>query len=181
MTAPAGIRIQKIKIPAFPFRNRAESIVYKHLTEQEREWLHWHRKEDNVGDTSKSASRFGQQQEEGLSVKVQSGVDIELDDRKARSKKSGRKAQREDKFAEGLDAEWLEYVGPAETDADKAEMTSDNMAAVLYFHGGGYYTGSKEEHRVLIGPLVRRLGKHVRIFIVSAIVSFPINMASIIF
>ncbi|KAG9071222.1 hypothetical protein KI688_008767 [Linnemannia hyalina] len=177
MTAPAGIRVNKIKIPAFPFRNRAESIVYEHLTEQERGWLHWHRKEADDGDhcqgeANRSKASREQEQRGGLSVKVQRETDVELDmiqtDRKmTRSKKTGKKAQKEDQFAEGLDAEWLEYVGPAETDADKAEMTSDNMAAVLYFHGGGYYTGSKEEHRVLIGPLVRRLGKHVRILTIN--------------
>ncbi|KAF9547678.1 hypothetical protein EC957_008035 [Mortierella hygrophila] len=177
MTAPAGIRVNKIKIPAFPFRNRAESIVYEHLTEQERGWLHWHKKEAEEndhcqGEANKSKASREQKQEGGLSVKVQRETDVELDmiqtDMKmTRSKKIRKKAQKEDQFAEGLDAEWLEYVGPAETDADKAEMTSDNMAAVLYFHGGGYYTGSKEEHRVLIGPLVRRLGKHVRILTIN--------------
>lgn len=181
MTAPAGIQVKKIKIPAFPFRNRAESIVYEHLTAQERGWLRWHRKEaehedHRQGNTNKSSPSREQEEEGGLSVKVQRETDMELNsihtDRKMpRSKKTGKKAQKEDQFAEGLDAEWLEYVGPAETDADKAEMTSDNMAAVLYFHGGGYYTGSKEEHRVLIGPLVRRLGKHVRILTVSLLVS----------
>ncbi|KAF8937468.1 hypothetical protein BGZ47_009041 [Haplosporangium gracile] len=176
MTAPAGIRIKKIKIPAFPFRNRAESIVYEHLTEQERGWLHWHRKDTDNDHHHHRETRFGQGQEEGgLSVKVlqrETTTDVELDSiqtgkKTYGKKKLGKKAQREDKFAEGLDAEWLEYVGPAETDVDKAEMTSDNMAAILYFHGGGYYTGSKEEHRVLIGPLVRRLGKHVRILTIN--------------
>ncbi|KAK3819049.1 MAG: Alpha/Beta hydrolase protein [Linnemannia gamsii] len=112
---------------------------------------------------------------EGLSVKVQREMEMELasiqtagsNHNDVRKKNNRKKNNKEDQFAEGLDAEWLEYVGPAETDADKAEMTSENMAAVLYFHGGGYYTGSKEEHRVLIGPLVRRLGKHVRILIIN--------------
>lgn len=177
MTAPAGIQVKKIKIPAFPFRNRAESIVYDNLTEQERGLLNWHRKEAEHDDhrqrkTNKSRTSREQEVEGGLSVKVQREADMELnsihtDKKMPRNKRTGRKVHKEDKFAEGLDAEWLEYVGPAETDADKAEMTSDNMAAVLYFHGGGYYTGSKEEHRVLIGPLVRRLGKHVRILTVS--------------
>lgn len=177
MTAPAGIQVKKIKIPAFPFRNRAESIVYEHLTEQERGWLHWNRKEAEDDDhcqgvTNKSRASQEREEEGRLSVKVQRETDVGLDSihtnmKTTRSKKTGKKAQKEDKFAEGLDAEWLEYMGPPETDADMAEMTSDNMAAVLYFHGGGYYTGSKEEHRVLIGPLVRRLGKHVRILTVS--------------
>ncbi|KAG0275571.1 hypothetical protein BGZ95_008629 [Linnemannia exigua] len=171
MTAPAGIRVKKIKIPAFPFRNRAESIVYEHLTEQERGWLHWNKKDDETKLFSTT-----QEQPEGLSVKVQREMDRELDSiqtagsnhndlRKKNNRRNNKK--KEDKFAEGLDAEWLEYAGPAETDADKGEMTSENMAAVLYFHGGGYYTGSKEEHRVLIGPLVRRLGKHVRILTIN--------------
>lgn len=190
MTAPAGIRVKKIKIPAFPFRNQAESIVYEHLTEQERGWLHWNRKEaegddHRQGETNKSRTSRKQEEEGRLSVKVQRETDVELNsiqtDRKTtRSKKTGMKAQKEDQFAEGLDAEWLEYVGPAETDADKTEMTSDNMAAVLYFHGGGYYTGSKEEHRVLIGPLVRRLGKHVRILTVSLLCPFVVFVSSIL-
>ncbi|KAF9906832.1 hypothetical protein EC991_000275 [Linnemannia zychae] len=173
MTAPAGIRINKIKIPAFPFRSRAESIVYEHLTEQERGWLHWNRKDDET----KGQGQEQQDEGEGLSVKVQRQMDMELDSihngsnhsnqKKMNKKKSSKSSKDNDQFAEGLDAEWLEYVGPAETETDKAEMTSENMAAVLYFHGGGYYTGSKEEHRVLIGPLVRRLGKHVRILIMN--------------
>ncbi|KAF9131916.1 hypothetical protein BGW39_001152 [Mortierella sp. 14UC] len=174
MTAPAGIRVKKIKIPAFPFRNQAESIVYERLTEQERAWLHWNRKDDGT----RSQEQEQHEEEEGLSVRVQREMDMEQDSIQAGSnhnqrkkntkKKSSRNNKKEgDQFAEGLDAEWLEYVGPAKTDADKAEMTSENMAAVLYFHGGGYYTGSKEEHRVLIGPLVHRLGKHVRILTIN--------------
>ncbi|KAG0209400.1 hypothetical protein BGX33_005538 [Mortierella sp. NVP41] len=174
MTAPARIRIQKVKIPAFPFRNRAESIVYQHLTEQERSWLHWNRKEEDETRSTRATSQ-GESGESGepLSVKVQREMDKGLDSIQTggsdRKKKRNRttKARGVDQFAEGLDAEWLEYVGPDETDEDRAEMTSENMAAVLYFHGGGYYTGSKEEHRVLIGPLVRRLGKHVRILTIN--------------
>ncbi|KAF9932077.1 hypothetical protein FBU30_009007 [Linnemannia zychae] len=167
MTAPAGIRVKKVKIPAFPFRNRAESIVYEHLTEQERAWLHWKK---DVEDTWHGLP--SQEQDGSNSVNAQLETATELNSlyfgasssERLQEKKSHYK---DDQFAEGLDAEWLEYIGPAETDADRIEMTSENMAAVLYFHGGGYYTGSKEEHRVLIGPLVRRLGKHVRILTIN--------------
>ncbi|KAG0239250.1 hypothetical protein BGX31_002922 [Mortierella sp. GBA43] len=126
MTAPAGIRINKVKIPAFPYRSKAEAIVYDCLSEEERELL---------------SSSFRNHDR------------METED------------YEEDQFAEGLDAEWLEYIGPEDTTTD---IPSENSpGAVLYFHGGGYYTGSKEEHRVLIGPLVKRLGKNVRILIIN--------------
>jgi acetyl esterase/lipase len=127
MTAPAGIRINKVKIPAFPYRSKAEAIVYDCLSEEERELL-------------------------SSSFRNHDGMETEH--------------YEEDQFAEGLDAEWLEYIGPEDTTTD---IPSENSpGAVLYFHGGGYYTGSKEEHRVLIGPLVKRLGKNIRILIVCS-------------
>ncbi|KAI7825239.1 Alpha/Beta hydrolase protein [Gamsiella multidivaricata] len=159
MTAPAGIRINKVKIPTFPYRSKAEAIVYDCLTDQERALL----PHLNNGKT-----RDGKQEHE-LSVRVQQETDRDIDFIQNQYQKEQHSAQghgqREDQFAEGLDAEWLEYIGPDEIGAETG--ADANKAAVLYFHGGGYYTGSKEEHRVLIGPLVKRLGKNVRIFIIN--------------
>ncbi|KAF8925295.1 hypothetical protein BGZ58_000926 [Dissophora ornata] len=162
MSAPAGIRVKKVKIPAFPFRPRAEAIVYSHLTDEERELLALRSRYSHGLDSSDEKDR----EVESLAVKVQQdaqGMTIEMGSvpPKDAEKSSQRHRNQEDLFAEGLDAEWLEYVG--EDDPEIESQTSGNPAVVLYFHGGGYYTGSKEEHRVLIGPLVKRLGKNIRI------------------
>ncbi|KAF9363930.1 hypothetical protein BGX34_002980 [Mortierella sp. NVP85] len=135
MTAPAGTRVNKVKIPAYPYRSRAEAMVYDCLSDEERALL---------------SHTFGK-----ATTEPDSDQEDEFSD-------DGYEA---DQFAEGLDAEWLEYIGPEDTTTDMP--TGCSPAAVLYFHGGGYYTGSKEEHRVLIGPLVKRLGKNVRIIIIN--------------
>ncbi|KAF9957435.1 hypothetical protein BGZ72_001811, partial [Mortierella alpina] len=57
------------------------------------------------------------------------------------------------------------------TDTPRGWMQNGSSTVAVmsldHFHGGGYYTGSKEEHRVLIGPLVKQLGKNIRILIVN--------------
>ncbi|KAG0265315.1 hypothetical protein BG011_005015 [Mortierella polycephala] len=138
MTAPAGTRVKKVKIAAYPWRSKAEAIVLERLTVEEKELLH----------LGKQRSQGGRTKDHQLD-----GANMEWSDRTGSHHYNH---HQEDVFAEGLDAEWLEHTGP-EVFAD------ENAAAVLYFHGGGYYSGSKEEHRVLIGPLVKRLGRNIRI------------------
>ncbi|KAF8973375.1 hypothetical protein BGZ46_009966 [Entomortierella lignicola] len=137
MTAPAGIRINKVKIPSFPYRSRAEAMLYDCLSDQEREILSFKRN-NNTRQKQDGSPVTTQQKSDGIMINSP-----------------------DDQFAEGIDGEWLEYVGPDEVGAE--QPNSSNVAAILYLHGGGYYTGSKEEHRVMIGPLVKRLGKNIRI------------------
>ncbi|KAG0199964.1 hypothetical protein BGX28_006871 [Mortierella sp. GBA30] len=164
MTAPAGIRVKKVKIPAFPWRSKAEAIVLDCLTEQEKNLLHLDQQWNN-GRTKEA--------KEPMSIRVQqSSESTTLASMKNDAgHNNGSQDCHDDthhgsQYAQGLDAEWLEYIGSNEF--GPGNCTNDNAAAVLYFHGGGYYTGSKEEHRVLIGPLVKRLGKNIRILTVSA-------------
>ena len=143
MTAPSGIRIHKVKIPAFPWRPKAEAILDLNLTDNEKALL-----------KRSSSSRLSSSEE----IQDCQGTGTSLDGTHHDLKRESCT----DQFAEGLDAEWLEYTGPDPV-SDQEPYTLANVAVVCYFHGGGYYTGSKEEHRVLIGPLVKSLGKHVRI------------------
>ncbi|GJJ75999.1 hypothetical protein EMPS_08357 [Entomortierella parvispora] len=143
MTAPAGIRIHKVKVPAFPWRSKAEAILDLNLTNSDKALL---KRPSTPHPASSEDMRNIQETGE-----EQDGTQYDL-----------KRDSCTDQFAEGLDAEWLEYTGP-DPASDQESYTIDNVAIVCYFHGGGYYTGSKEEHRVLIGPLVKSLGKHVRI------------------
>ncbi|KAF9191498.1 hypothetical protein BGZ51_007212 [Haplosporangium sp. Z 767] len=140
MTAPSGIRVKKVKIAAYPWRSKAEAIVLERLTAEEKELLH-----------------LGKQSSQGSRIK-----DHQLDNANLgwSDRTGSHHHYQEDVFAEGLDAEWLEHTGPE-------VFANENAAAVLYFHGGGYYSGSKEEHRVLIGPLVKRLGRNIRILTIN--------------
>ncbi|KAF9949853.1 hypothetical protein BGZ70_001601 [Mortierella alpina] len=148
MTAPLGISVNKIKIPAFPWRSKAENIVLACLSEQEKEALHYW-----GAETAEENKPHSQQEGDDC---TQTTTDANADQE---YRCQG------DRYAEGLDAEWLEHSGPDQFGPETC--TADNATAVLYFHGGGYYTGSKEEHRVLIGPLVQRLGKNIRILIIN--------------
>ncbi|KAF9577591.1 hypothetical protein BGW38_007107, partial [Lunasporangiospora selenospora] len=178
MTAPSGVRVNKVKIPAFPYRVRAEAILYECLSEEERSLLGMERKPQGA--------KPGLRPSEGLQVNEHktNDQDREQSDSESDSYSSSSslsdgeweehqplyREQKQDPFEEGLDAEWLEYIGDDDEDSDSNnENTSANQqkAAVLYLHGGGYYTGSKEEHRVLIGPLVKRLGKNIRILTIN--------------
>ncbi|KAF9433833.1 hypothetical protein BGZ76_008926 [Entomortierella beljakovae] len=146
MTAPSGTRINKVKIPLFPYRGRAENILYDCLSEQERDILSIRR------NTSYTQEHDQLQKSE---------IDNINGFAAGQPHKTKNAHMSDDQFVEALDAEWLEYIGPDEIGAEKPN--SSNCAAVLYLHGGGYYSGSKEEHRVMIGPLVKRLGKNIRI------------------
>ncbi|KAF9285138.1 hypothetical protein BGZ68_004123 [Mortierella alpina] len=148
MTAPLGIGVRKIKIPAFPWRSKAETIVLACLSDQEKEALHYW----CANTTENDRFRTQEEGDDCTQAKNDMGADHEY-------------RCQGDRYAEGLDAEWLEHSGHDEFGPETC--TTDNATAVLYFHGGGYYTGSKEEHRVLIGPLVLRLGKNIRILIVN--------------
>ncbi|KAF9561939.1 hypothetical protein EC968_005433 [Mortierella alpina] len=151
MTAPLGISVKKIKIPAFPWRPKAEMIVLACLSDQEKEVL----RHCGMDTTEKDRSRTHQEGDDYTQPNNHMSVDHEC----------RYQGYQGDQYAEGLDAEWLEHSGLDEFGPETC--TTDNARAVLYFHGGGYYTGSKEEHRVLIGPLVKRLGKNIRILIVN--------------
>ncbi|KAF9111203.1 hypothetical protein BGX27_005233 [Mortierella sp. AM989] len=163
MTAPSGTRVNKVKIPAFPYRPRAEAVLYDCLSEKEREILSI-RRENNNNNYNTNTPEFEQARKEGnhLSVRIQQNAET-VQPHEAQFKQNAHLS--DDKFAEGLDAEWLEYVGSDEIGAEKPNR--NNVGAILYLHGGGYYTGSKEEHRVMIGPLVKRLGKHIRVLTVN--------------
>ncbi|KAF9982727.1 hypothetical protein BGZ75_005799 [Mortierella antarctica] len=122
MTAPLGIGVKKIKIPAFPWRSKAETIVLACLSDQEKEALHgW------------GPNTTGMQQEADDCSQKTTDANANQEHR-----------YQGDRYAEGLDAEWLEHRGHDEYGPETC--TTDNATAVLYFHGGGYYTGSKEEH-----------------------------------
>ncbi|KAF9175015.1 hypothetical protein BGX21_006027 [Mortierella sp. AD011] len=162
MTAPSGTRVNKVKVPSFPYRSRAEAILYDCLSDQERDILSFRGNNYNGDGTQHDQHEKNQMPE--LIAMNSSGHETQQQQQphQAQFKQSAHSS--DDKF-EGLDAEWLEYVGPDEIGAEKPNR--DNVAAILYFHGGGYYSGSKEEHRVMIGPLVKRLGKNIRIFIIN--------------
>ncbi|KAI1302091.1 hypothetical protein EDD11_005740 [Mortierella claussenii] len=189
MTAPVGIRVNRVKIPAFPYRSRAEAIVMECLTEEERKLMPSSLRRNNALHHDQDRDQ-AQARRSMFSVKVQQdssnhlGLGMEMNSihgggarrsssssnssDESRSGYSSDGDRQEDQFAEGLDAEWLEYIGPEDgNDTIGAKDNSSNVAAILYLHGGGYYTGSKEEHRVLIGPLVKRLGRNIRILTVN--------------
>ncbi|KAF9983896.1 hypothetical protein BGZ65_001310 [Modicella reniformis] len=161
MTAPAGIRVNKIKIPVFPYRSKAEGILYECLSDEERDLLYQTFRKHSPNKTRNTSganySTRPVQTSQGAEGIIVTNIGIES----IQESECTDDNHQDDPFAEGLDAEWLEYIGPEGT-------TTDHRAAtVLYFHGGGYYTGSKEEHRVLIGPLVKRLGKNIRILVIN--------------
>ncbi|KAG0055995.1 hypothetical protein BGZ83_006762 [Gryganskiella cystojenkinii] len=163
MTAPAGIRVQKVKIPAFPWRPRAEAILDQNLTEQDRSLLHKSFSSQTLVNEAMQGVMQDTMHEDADST---TGNNNDYDCATYCSHISRRTTQSTDQFAEGLDAEWLEYTHTNSAE-DQESFTIENVATVLYFHGGGYYTGSKEEHRVLIGPLVKGLGRHIRILIIN--------------
>ncbi|KAF9346418.1 hypothetical protein BGX26_002097 [Mortierella sp. AD094] len=164
MTAPSGTRVNKVKIPAFPYRSRAEAILYDCLSDQERDILSFRGNNNNSGGTQEHDRHEKKQMSEYI-VMNSNGYETQQQQQPHEAQFKQNAHSSDDKFAEGLHGEWLEYIGPDEIGAEKPN--SNNVAAILYLRGGGYYTGSKEEHRVMIGPLVKRLGKNIRIFIVN--------------
>ncbi|KAF9108354.1 hypothetical protein BGX27_008375 [Mortierella sp. AM989] len=133
MTAPFGIRVHKIKVPVVPYRIKAESMVNDCLTVEEKELVYPRMKFDNCKNSLTRNQNNFNPHGHGAG----------------------------DKRLKDLNAEWLESTG-ADIETG-TETPNENYGAVIYFHGGGYYTGSKEEHRVLLGPLVKRLGKKIRV------------------
>ncbi|KAF9197452.1 hypothetical protein BGZ49_002084 [Haplosporangium sp. Z 27] len=144
MTAPFGIKVHKAKVPVFPYRLKAETMVNECLTDEEKDLVYPHLKpynnNNNDHDHDQSIETC-----ENCGHRISDNVPLVM----------------ADPHREGLDVEWLESIGDdVEIESDIPE---DNYGVVIYFHGGGYYTGSKEEHRVLLGPLVKRLGKKIRV------------------
>ncbi|KAF9170363.1 hypothetical protein BGX20_009079 [Mortierella sp. AD010] len=147
MTAPFGILVHKVKIPIIPYRVKAEAMVNDCLTDQEKELVYpsmkRHKRSNcqNVNSTSGKCYKCHRERINGTNQKHEE--------------------RQTDPYTEGLDAEWLESTDAiVETGSGVPEK---NYGVVIYYHGGGYYTGSKDEHRVLLGPLAKRLGKKVRI------------------